>query len=334
MAKMNRAFLDCTYNNKNISAGLAPHTLSFSYTDNEGGKADDLNIQLEDSQGLWKDAWLPRKGAVITAVIRTEGNRQLNCGTFAVDQVDLSGPPDTVTLKAVSSFTAKSLKQEKKSRSWEKITLEAVAKEIADEHSLGFFYSVSELVGYARLDQREESDLAFLKRLCKDQDCNLKLSGEKLIIFESRTLEQIAPAFTLTRGKDPISRFSFSTKTCEIFRGCEVSYWDADKKIEQKHLFIPPGAPATGEVLKLNKRMESLADARSKARAALRRKNKQEVTGNLNLMGDTRLLSGLTFTLSGWGAFDGKYIVESASHNQTRDSGYQTGIKIRKVVAW
>ena len=337
MAEINRARLDCRYNNKDISADLAPHVLSFSYTDNEGGKADDLNIRLEDSQGLWQGPWLPQKGSILAVAIQsiTGGNaRRLNCGIFAVDQVELSGPPDTVTLKAVSSFTAKALKQEKKSRAWEKVHLETVARQIAGEHGLGFYFAGKDPRVLDRLDQREESDLAFLKRLCADRDFNLKLSGEKLILFESQKLEQADPVFSIVRGRSPIYRFSFATKTCEIFRGCEINYWDSDQKMVQKYSFIPPGAPASGEILHINQRVESLAQAKDKARAMLRRKNKQEVTGSLELMGDPGLLSGLTGSLSGWGQFDGKYIITSAVHSQNRTAGYRTTVKIRKVVAW
>ncbi|MCG8639141.1 MAG: hypothetical protein MI862_05370 [Desulfobacterales bacterium] len=337
MEMSNRATLALTYNNRDISAQVASQVLSFSYVDHDGGKADDINVRLEDSQGLWMNAWFPDKGAILTAGIRTDytgRKRSLDCGTFAVDEIRPQGPPDIMTIKAVSSFTAKALKREKKTRAWEKVSLKDVAAKIAARHGLGFYFGVESLVSYDRLDQREESDLIFLKRLCDDRDINLKISGEKLILFESRTMEQAPPVFSCTRGKDAVGRFSFSTKAHDVYKAAQVAYWDPDKKEERIHVFTLPGMPVTGETLKINQRVESLADAQAKAQSMLRRKNREETTGTLDVMGDTRLLSGLTGTVSGFGRMDGKYIITEATHTLARTAGYRTSIKIRKVMDW
>ncbi len=334
---MNRASLTLTYEGKDISADIASFVTSFSYVDHEGGKADDLQISLEDRKGLWKGSWFPAKGAILTAGIRSHfsgSTKSLHCGVFAIDEVSVEGPPDIVTLKAVSNFTAKALKREKKSKGWESISFQNLAAEIAGEHGLNFYYQVDEAVFYDRLDQREESDLAFLNRLCLDHDLNLKISGEKLIIFESRKIEQTQPVFALVRGDSAIGRYGFSTKTYDIYRACEVSYWDPEKKEEYTHTFVAPDAPSVGQTFKVNQRAESLADAIKKAETMLRRKNRQEITGSFDLMGDTVLFAGLTGTVSGWGIFDGKYIITEASHSQDRSQGYRANIKIRKVLNW
>jgi phage protein D len=335
--KMNRASLRVLYNGVNISQDISPHAIGFTYTDHEGGKADDLQIRLEDSRSLWKGSWFPSKGAILTVSIRSEFHgqkRQLDCGVFAVDEITAGGRPDTVTLKAVSSFTAKSMKREKKSRAWENITLQTLAGRIAGEHNLSFYWNVESVVTYGRVDQREESDLAFLNRLCKDLDLNLKISGEKLIIFESRTMEQSAPVFSIVRGESALGGYSFTSKTHDIYRGCEVTYFDPETKEEKSHTFTPPDAPDVGQILKVNQRMESLADAMKKAEAMLRRKNREEVTAIFGLMGDTGMQAGLTGMVAGWGLFDGKYIATESSHSFDRAQGYRVSLKARKVLAW
>lgn len=332
---MNRASLKLIYNGKDISADIASYAESFSYTDHEGGNADDLQVNLDDSKGLWKGAWFPQKGAILKAWIKSDFSgsmRQLYCGTFAIDEISASGPPDIVTLKAVSSLTAKTFKQEAKSRSWESISFSALVDEIAKEHGLAVYYGVGKPIDFTRVDQREESDLRFLNRLAKTNDLNLKISDGKIIIFEGKKFEDAAPVFSVLRGRAEVGRYSFESKTHDVFRGCSVSYWDTDHKEVKTHVFIPPSAPPVGQILKVNQRVESIADAMTKSRSILRRKNKYEVKATFDLMGNTALLAGLTGTITGWGNFDGKYIIGEVRHTQDRSQGYRTNITLRKVL--
>jgi hypothetical protein len=332
---MNRAFLKLIYNGKDISADIASHVESFSYTDHEGDKADDLQVNLDDSKGLWKGAWFPQKGAILKASIESDfsGTRkQLYCGTFAIDEISASGPPDIVILKAVSSLTAKALKQEKKSRSWENISFSALVDEIAKEHGLSVYYNVDKPIDFTRVDQREESDLGFLNRLANTNDLSLKISDEKIIIFEGKKFEDAAPVFSVTRGKTEVGRYSFDSKTHDVYRGCSVSYWDVGHKEVKTYVYTPPGAPQVGQILKVNQRVESIADAMAKAKSMLRKKNKHEVKATFDLMGDTALLAGLTGTITGWGNFSGKYILGEVRHTQNRSQGYRTNVTLRKVL--
>ncbi len=337
MSKMNRAVLKLNYGGGSISTDVSPYVEDFIYTDHEGGKADDLQVTLSDHKHLWKGAWFPEKGATLTASISTEfheGQGLLKCGTFAIDEISLSGPGDIVRLKAVSSFTARALKRDKKSRKWEGKTLKQIAGAIAGEHGLSLFWKGPDTPAYQRTDQREESDLAFLQRMCEAHDLNLKVSDNKMIICASATLEGVGPVWSLTRGDSCIGSFEFNTKTFEIYRACQVDYWDVEKKKLITYTFTAPDAPPVGQTLKANKRMESLGDAMNKAKAMLRRKNRQEITGSFDLMGDTVLLSGLTGTISGFGIFDGKYIIQQADHSDNRQAGYRTKINIRKTLSW
>ena len=67
-------------------------------------------LSLDDKEGVWLGSWLntpsASKGAEISAVIvqknwESDGkDRVLDCGVFAVDTVDGSGPPAKATIKA------------------------------------------------------------------------------------------------------------------------------------------------------------------------------------------------------------------------------------------
>lgn len=337
MAKIRQARLSVVYENRDISEDISPFMTGFSYTDHMGGQADDLQITVENRDGLWTGSWFPAKGAVLKAQIISNfsgSEAALACGTFAIDEITAKGVPDVVTIKAVSSLTAKDFKRVKKTKEWENLNLETIVREIAAKHGLGAFFQTPENPEYTRVDQKEESDLAFLNRLCRDHDLSLKLSDEKIIVFQGREFEQADPVRGLVRGDSVLSGYSFTSKTFDIFRACEVTYMDAEVKAVKTHTFTPPGAPDVGQVLKVNRRVESLAEAEKLAHGSLRRKNRQEVTGDFNVMGDTVLLAGLTFSISGFGVFDGKYIIDEAGHGYSRDAGYTTSLKSRKVLDW
>jgi len=80
--------------------------------------------------------------------------------------------------------------------------------------------------------------------------------------------------------------------------------------------------------------MDIRADVRDQAvkqaKTALREKNKSEWTCDLIIMGNTRVVAGITFMVEGFGEHDGKYIAESVVH--TLDGGYTTKIKGRRCL--
>lgn len=41
-----------------ITAGLRPYLLSLTFTDNEGDEADDIQLRLQDREGIWLETWL------------------------------------------------------------------------------------------------------------------------------------------------------------------------------------------------------------------------------------------------------------------------------------
>lgn len=332
---MRQADIHIAFEGKDISKDIAPYLKSFSYAD-ASGKADDLQITLEDRAGLWAGDWFPEKGSHIKAEIvcsgwGSSGTASLSCGTFEVDDITLNGPPSVVTLKAISSLTSRAIKAELKERTWEAISLKQLAEGIAGEHGLSLFYSTEKPdIRYQKLRQSKESDLALLMRLCKDAGFNLKLAEEKLILFEGKSFEAKPPVATIEKGHSEILSYSFNTKSHNIYRACTVHYSDPEKKEEASYTFTPDKGPQTGQTLVVNKRVESLAEAERLAVASLRRKNRHEEKGTLSLVGNPMLVAGLNITVAGFGRFDGTWFIDEARHSQ--NAGYKTDLTIRKVL--
>lgn len=91
---MRRARVEISIQGKDVSMDLWPHLLSLSYTDKADDELDDLQLTLEDREGLWQGDWLPKHGDLISVVIvasnfRTPGEEELDCGEFEVDELTL-----------------------------------------------------------------------------------------------------------------------------------------------------------------------------------------------------------------------------------------------------
>lgn len=333
-----RADLTVNYNGKDISAPLTSSLISLTYTDAASGQLDDLQITLQDREQLWQGDWSPTEGDSIDARIKTTNWLGPNkfevfpIGTFEVDSLELIGPPDQVTIKALSLPAGVGGRREKTTRAWEKVTLKTIASDIAGRSRLKLMYQFDDNPTYDRIDQSNQTDFAFLMDLCDQEGIAVKVTRGTLVLFNERKFELQAPSLTLQRSDVLSYTLNWST-TDAAYRACQLTYSDAKTDKTIRVTYTPPGAPRSGPVLKVNDSASSEAEALRIARNRLREQNKNYGRATLALPGDTRLSASITLMLSGWRRFDAKYIVDSATH--TVDSnGYTTQIEIRKVLGW
>jgi len=332
-----RVLLQLMYQGIDISEVIANSLIQFSYSDNASGTLDDLQITLEDRGQLWQGSWSPSEGDRIIASIRTVNwtgpatFATMPCGSFDVDTVECSGPPDIVRIKATALPGGVSIKREKRTKTWEKIRLKSLAADIAARAKLKLVYEHSDNPLYDRLSQSSQTDLAFLLDLCKKEGAALKITGGKLVIFEESVFEQRAPIVDVDRSD--VTSFSFNwSSSVAAYRACQLTYTDAKNKT-YKVTYTPPGAPKTGPILKITESVSSEAEGLRIARNRLREQNKEYGRGSLSMPGNVMMAAGVTIHIVGWGRYNGKYIVDSAVHT-VDGSGYRTDIEIRKVLGW
>lgn len=132
--KLEKTKVFVEYEGVKISEDISKYLLGFTYIDNVHGKADEVTLTLDDSGGLFQNEWYPDKKSLIKCSIEHEG-RTLDCGSFYIDEISVSGPPDVVTWKATSIDPNSSLRT-KKSKSFNELTLLKIAKDIAEKHNL------------------------------------------------------------------------------------------------------------------------------------------------------------------------------------------------------
>ncbi len=330
--KSRRASIAIKYNNKDISEDLKSYLKQFDYNDVMDGEADDISLTLEDMAELWESDWLPDKGATLDASIvltdwTEEGTKELSLGKFELDEIELSGPPHEVKLKGVSVPDNNTLRGVDKNRSWENVKLSKICQDIATDAGLELFYDVNKDPEIDRAEQTEESDLYFLMRVCKDKGYALKVSDNKIIVFDIVTYESKDTIATISR--EDIISYTVQSKTREVYKACHVKYSDTKTGTTIEYTFTPDDKKA-GKTLAINEQVATVAEAEELAKKKLREKNSEEITLSLTMLGNIDLYAGATVNIEGFHKFDGKYIITTVKHSL--GGGYQCSLDLRRCL--
>lgn len=324
--------INIIYQGTDITRDIAPYLLSFTFTDNSGGKADDLTITLQDSSGTWLRDWLPAKGDTLTAsIIKQEGTSTLSlpCGTFSIDQIDFSTPPATFTLKGVTASVKKQVNQAKHTRTWENVTLSEVIADIAAKNGLSLMMSSYADGRLEYIDQTEQSDLEFLQSLCADYGQTVKIQEGRIVVYDLAEYEGKSPALEVAEGDGRLISVRFTSKTAQIFRKARVRYHDPVNDEDYDAEYEDEVEEGSERELEIYERVESQADAQRLAEQRVTAANRKEITGSMTMIGDVRLAAGMTVQVSGFGMFSGGHFITKCTH-KVDSSGYTTTLELGK----
>jgi len=318
-----------TYQGVNITADISHMVLSISYIDELGGRSGGLEVELEDRERRWQGGWFPQQGDVVSLLIGYSGELLLPCGDFQVDDLELQGPPDVFYLRCLPTWITPSLRT-RNSCGYEDQTLLQIATTIAARHGMTVVGAPNQLdVTYLRITQKQETDLAFLRRIAIEHDYDFTVRGAQLVFYARADLEAQPAVLTLSRHQ--VERFSFVSKTHLIYKQAQAAYFDPYSKQLYTQTMQANPAVAPGDVLKIVARCENGQQALERASAALHGTNRLLVTCRLLAPGTTLLMAGNNVALSGWNVMDGTYIIERAQHRLSRATGYITEADLRMV---
>lgn len=218
------------FNKVDISDEIAHSISSLNYTDNSKNAIDDLEIELENLEYRWLKEWYPDENAQLLVGIHEELENEANfldLGTFYVDEPTFED--HKLTLKCLALPLDQNIRDQKNSVAWESITLKELVTRIANKHEMNTEI-YAENVFFERLDQNQETDLAFVNRVIKEIGLNMKVSDDKIIIFDDEEMEKNDTIEVFNIKDYRIRSFSLKKKNKEIYDKVEVSYYDPDKK--------------------------------------------------------------------------------------------------------
>lgn len=347
------AWVELTFDGVDISDKINEDMISLRYIDSEEDEADDLQITLHDRAGRWLNHWLDdmliaqlntdaglarSKGLAITAKIHCRNwakpnqHLTLDCGKFSLDDISASGPPARIVIKASALSDKNGIRTTERSQSWENYKLSGVGKEIANRSGMGFIFDSAYDPFFTRKEQNEQTDIAFLGRLCNDAGYSLKISHGKIIIFDQAKYAALRSVATITKGDGSYTRWDLRSAQSQVnYTHCIVRYMSpvAGRLIEGEAKSKDFKEDGDNRALIItNHQVHSTTDARALADKLLRMRNKFEKTGRFTLPGNPTLVASEAIQLAGWGAFNGRYIIKRTTHDIS-SGGYKTDIELR-----
>lgn len=188
-----------------ITALINDRLLLLRTSDKPGMESDEFELRIDDRD---QAVALPARGSNVVVMMGYEGQGLTRLGAYTVDEVELSGPPDTIVIRGKASDMRGSGKTVR-SGSWENVPLSQIVGEIAKRN--GWEVSCPVDTKVERVDQRNESDYNFVTRLAKQYDCTAKVAESKLLVMprqggQSTTGKALA---VVTINKTYVSRYQF-----------------------------------------------------------------------------------------------------------------------------
>lgn len=238
---------------------LMPRLISLRITECRGEELDQLDIELSDHDGLLE---IPSNDAELSVSIGWEQGGLIDKGRFTVDEIEHSGAPDVLTLRARSADLLSDMRI-RKEHSYHDTTVGEIVEQIAQNHGLQARVGEVGSEPIAHIDQTE-SDLAFLNRLGRrfDQVATVK-SGHLLFIpaSESKTFSgQDLPTITIARADGDSHRYHVAGR--DTYSGVRA-YWQDKNSARRREVL----AGESGNAKRLRDTFATEDDALAEARA-------------------------------------------------------------------
>jgi uncharacterized protein len=312
-------------NSTDITATIRDRLIDLRLTDAAGIDSDVLEINLADHLTNAPIA-MPETGAELELFLGYDG-ASTRMGFFVVDEIELTGWPSRMTVRARAAIYDKASKggktnlQTSKTRNWPKdTTIKSMVDKIASEH--GMEGRVSQSLASVKLPataQVDESDLNLLSRIGKKFDAVVKPSGGMIVFAKRGEAKTVGgedlPDVSLVPGDVTSYRVTFA-KRDKV--GTVVAYYHQTSKAKRLSVKVGTGEPTRR--LKMYHPNQDMAKA-----AALAEWNRmQRRAGKLTLQlpGRPDLQAEGKITLAGFrDGVDGEWIATAVEH-QLSTSGY------------
>ena len=325
------AAVDLTWNGAAVKSKMLGQPTEITYTDPASGEADSLDIAIHDRDRQWTVAWMPLAGDTLEAAIKLsdwerEGdNRALPCGFFILDNFEFAGWPITGTISAVSVPADGAFRETERTKTWEKVTVQEIGKEIASRAGIALAWDVEGTpFTIQSIEQSGQTDCDFYMELCDAYGYAMKVYAQKIVVFDREAYKKKDPVLTI-RETD-MESWSWKKALAGTYTGGEYTYTDPITEEEIK------ATVGTGtRILKQSGKADNLADAERRIRAAVDKANHGATTLSVTMTGNAALVASQCVTVVGLGRLSGKYYIDSITHHV--GAGYTMDLELSLVEA-
>lgn len=283
-----------------LAAKVDPRFLDLRLTEKRGGEADELSVTLHNHDRL---LIAPRTGRTLSLALgwRRGGPATglVGKGRFKVDEVEESGTPDLITIRARSADMAGDYRK-RRTQTWKDTTVGAVLNSIAGRYGNAALVH-PDLAGraIAVIEQHGKSDMAFVKDLGSRFDALATWKDGRLIFMpmgsKTTATGKIIPTLILTRRDGWGWRFTEADR--EKNDGAEAEWHD---KADGKRKKVTTGGQ---NPKKLKRVYGSQAEAQQAADAATGKGERGAFTFNYDLAeADLQIQPNARVKLAGWNA--------------------------------
>lgn len=313
-------------NGADITHRINPRLISLTLSEGREGAVDSLDLRLTDHDGLLA---LPSVGAEIKLQLGWSHQPLVDKGSFKVDEVEHSGTPDEISIRARSAdLTSKTRRREEKS--WHDTTVGAIVSEIAGRHGLTPRVG-GELAGVRveHVDQTNESDLHFLSRLAKQHDALATVKDKHLLFMpiQGTTTSTGQPLGSMLVVRSSGDRHRYHTAERGAYTGVRA-YWGDNSLAEKRSVLT--GSEENEKRLKDTYATE--ADAMKAAKAEHQRIERGKATLDITLaLGRPDLMPQTPVTVQGFKPqIDGQgWLAREVTHTLD-DSGLTSKVQMER----
>lgn len=328
--RANRAAAQLTADGADIAAGIDGRLISLQLTESREDGADKLEVVLDNADGRIAPL---RKGAVLGLKLGWLQGSEVTTGLvdkgrFTVDEVEKSGPPNIVTIRARSADLTGTYRK-RRDAVHKQTTLGALIGKIAKANGLTAKVHPS-LSGKTidLIEQAGRSDMAFARDLGKRFDATATVKDKHLVFTpigrgEGAGGTALPPlALTLRDG----GRWRFTTAARGEYDGAEAQ-WHDPAAARRRTAKVGGGSNPK----KLKRVYGSEEQAKAAAAAEQQRQARGQHTFEYDLaLGDPAIIPERPVTLTGWDSeIDAiRWIVKEATHSFSPNEGLNTRLSL------
>ncbi len=310
------------YNGVDATDIIANDCDSFTWKDNASGTADTLTLNLANMNQKWMNGFYPSGADSFKAWIQLQEwaadyrQGRIYCGRFMVDSLKYSGFPEALQLSGISVPIDGNFNAKQKSRTWSKTTIRTILGDIAGDAGIDLVFDAED-IAIDSANQSGKTDLAFAYSICGEYGLSVKLYNEKLVAYDQTRYEGAEAKYDIAHGQlGGGGSYSIIRQATCLYDSAKIQYANGRSGDALTYEYTVPGKPGSRQMF-VTAKAESYADAERKAKAALRENIRNSLRITIKMMGSARYMAADCFNLTGFGKLDGKYFIDSVTHQRS-----------------